>query len=94
MELFLVVTSLKKTENVTQSKKTFLQRNITGSRSAMRESNAASPPGSSSSSSSPVGPDRLSVGPEVFRGPAGPGRTDPDPSFPRSPTETPSGWCE
>lgn len=29
-----------------------------------------------------------------FLGLAGPGRTDPDPSFSCSPTEMPSGWCE
>lgn len=37
---------------------------------------------------------RYRIGPELFLGLAGPGRTDPDPSFSCSPTEMPSGWCE
>lgn len=49
----------------------------------------------------PAGPTlSLSLSPgtvlalSCFLGLAGPGRTDPDPSFSCSPTEMPSGWCE
>lgn len=37
---------------------------------------------------------RYHTGPELLLSLAGPGRTDPDPSFSCSPTEMPSGWCE